>query len=248
MIQVEEEVPLCDTCGHHHVPGIKCSICGHVGKSNIFKKMKERAAAHYKFELVGYGTGLESGCDFSQDQDAWAILRELRGIYCRTRNTTTGGGGGDLSEEFNLQQERNSRHLLGYYGNRPLLVARYSLRAAGSEGGTLASAICLVDRFEASLDCEEHKVEYELCVQSLHLDIQSMHVSMQQHYGLPAPPGTGVGGAVLVVYVPRLQHALGSALCSMGYEAGTFDFVTGEADVVEHEGASFVGLRFKGAA
>eukprot|EP01033_Poteriospumella_lacustris_P021963 gene21963-16414_t len=34
------EAPLCTSCGHHHEQGVKCLICGHVGKSQIFAKMR----------------------------------------------------------------------------------------------------------------------------------------------------------------------------------------------------------------
>lgn len=27
-----ERDPICDVCGHNHVQGVKCQICGHVGK------------------------------------------------------------------------------------------------------------------------------------------------------------------------------------------------------------------------
>ena len=27
-----ERDPICDVCGHCHVQGVKCTICGHVGK------------------------------------------------------------------------------------------------------------------------------------------------------------------------------------------------------------------------
>ena len=35
-----DEVPLCNSCGHRHIQGVKCSICGHVGKSQIYHKMR----------------------------------------------------------------------------------------------------------------------------------------------------------------------------------------------------------------
>ena len=30
--KVRERDPICDVCGHNHVQGVKCTICGHVGK------------------------------------------------------------------------------------------------------------------------------------------------------------------------------------------------------------------------
>lgn len=34
------EIPMCNSCGHNHVQGVKCQICGHVGRSMIYQKMK----------------------------------------------------------------------------------------------------------------------------------------------------------------------------------------------------------------
>ena len=34
------DVPLCPSCNHHHIQGVKCTICGHVGRSQIFPKMQ----------------------------------------------------------------------------------------------------------------------------------------------------------------------------------------------------------------
>ena len=36
----ESLAPLCNVCGHNHVQGVKCHICGHVGRSQIYQKMK----------------------------------------------------------------------------------------------------------------------------------------------------------------------------------------------------------------
>ena len=251
-MQEEEEVPLCATCGHHHVPGVKCTVCGHVGKSNIFKKMKERAAAYYKLDLCYYGTGLENGCDFSQNQniEAWAVIRELRGNVCRA-------AGGNLTHEFNIQQEKNSRHMLGYYGSRPFLCARYSLHVANSNSNSNPNpdsscssgnggngGYCLLDRFWCSIGVEQHKTEFEHCVRCLHVDTQQMFANMQLQQYVPqmAPQGP----AALIVYIPQQQQALGTALCAIGYEAATFSG-GGEAGAVEHEGISFIGLRFTGS-
>lgn len=37
-------MPMCNSCGHRHVQGVKCSVCGHVGKSQIFVKMKVKSS------------------------------------------------------------------------------------------------------------------------------------------------------------------------------------------------------------
>lgn len=50
---MDEGVPLCTSCGHYHAQGVRCSICGHVGKSQIFVKMRVWSEStplpHFKF-------------------------------------------------------------------------------------------------------------------------------------------------------------------------------------------------------
>lgn len=41
-MEEEEVVPICTSCGHRHVLGTKCGICGHVGRSQIYSKMRVR--------------------------------------------------------------------------------------------------------------------------------------------------------------------------------------------------------------
>jgi hypothetical protein len=38
--ELDSEIPFCDVCKHRHIQGIKCSLCGHIGRSNIYPKMK----------------------------------------------------------------------------------------------------------------------------------------------------------------------------------------------------------------
>lgn len=45
-----DDIPICGSCGHRHILGVKCSICGHVGKSQIFTKMKVSKSISYIFE------------------------------------------------------------------------------------------------------------------------------------------------------------------------------------------------------
>jgi hypothetical protein len=35
-----ELAPFCEICRHNHVQGVKCSVCGHAGRANIYKKMR----------------------------------------------------------------------------------------------------------------------------------------------------------------------------------------------------------------
>ena len=40
---MHKSIPLCVSCGHHHYLDIRCEICGHVGRSQIFYKMRSKA-------------------------------------------------------------------------------------------------------------------------------------------------------------------------------------------------------------
>lgn len=161
---IPEEVPYCGTCRHHHFQGVACSICGHVGKGNtIFKKMKDKAAKFQKFRVNTFGTGLPNGCDVgSSNLDQWAIIRDLRGNLCEER---------DIGTEFNIQEERNSRHMLGWVADRPIWIARYSV--IWNESGDIA---CTLSRFGIF---PTHEGMLKQCVQSLVQDIKTVISSLR---------------------------------------------------------------------
>ena len=50
----DTNTPMCDTCGHHHYEGVKCRICGHVGKCKIHQRMKARAAQSRSYKVEFY--------------------------------------------------------------------------------------------------------------------------------------------------------------------------------------------------
>jgi hypothetical protein len=132
-------VPMCISCGHNHYEHQVCAICGHSGRSQLFKKMKSRAEKLKQVDIKGYGSGTPQGCDFgSYDAlDQWAIIRELRGNICRA-------SGSDLRLEFNMEIESNSRHLLGFIGSKPFFYIRYRL---SNNVNVNAYNQCLLDRF-----------------------------------------------------------------------------------------------------
>jgi len=129
-------IPFCNTCRHYHTQGVACPQCGHIGRSNIFTKMKLKATAHTKLSLWSCGNGCPDGCDLSSQHDQWAILREFRGNQYRIDS------GKSIEEEFNVKEERDSRHLLWSIGDKPVVTTRYQLRL--SEVGDVA---CIMDRF-----------------------------------------------------------------------------------------------------
>lgn len=125
-----EEEPLCGVCNHHHHQGIKCSVCGHKGRCNIFPKMKARAAELRKLTVSFYDAGS------LQDGGQWDMLVLMRNIvYCSELGIPT-------DEEFVAQQEAACRHFVGYLGDAPVLCGRYHI-AKTPQGQDAA----MVDRF-----------------------------------------------------------------------------------------------------
>ena len=51
---MHQSIPLCASCGHHHYIDIKCEICGHIGRSQIFIKMRAKAKEASKSKIVHY--------------------------------------------------------------------------------------------------------------------------------------------------------------------------------------------------
>ena len=129
-------VPYCATCRHYHVQGCACPECGHIGRSNIFTKMRNKAAKRTGFSLWSCGNGRPDGCDMTDQSDQWAVLRELRGNLYRIN------GGTNIHEEFNTKEERDSRHMMWSIGDKPIVLARYQLLV--SDTGDIA---CNLDRF-----------------------------------------------------------------------------------------------------
>lgn len=41
--------PMCFVCGHEHEQGVRCSICGHTGKANAYKKIRVCSPCKYTF-------------------------------------------------------------------------------------------------------------------------------------------------------------------------------------------------------
>ena len=121
---------MCGVCNHHHHKGTKCSVCGHVGRCNIFPKMKQRASDFRKITTTFYEAGN------IQRDGQWEMLVLMRtAIYCGEMNIPS-------TEEFVPHQEAACRHFVTYVGDAPALCGRYHL-AKATEGHDIA----IVDRF-----------------------------------------------------------------------------------------------------
>jgi hypothetical protein len=154
------EGPYCEACQHYHAQGVKCTICGHIGRCNIFQKMKAKAIANNSFNVWSMGSALTNGCDFNTQREEWAVVRELRGILYKMSNSD------NFAEEFD-KEECNSRHIICSLGDKPVLAMRYQLHILDAENVT-----CNLDRFAIMPGYAERDGFREHCVQVLLDDIK----------------------------------------------------------------------------
>jgi len=121
-----DDCPLCDVCHHHHHEGVKCTECGHVGRSKIYAKMKIKAS-EYRQCSIKFLEAAEIHAD-------WDVIYELRKILAIEL-------GINAEEEFKQGEEEGSVHMLAYKGDSPLATARYHFE-------TIEEINCvIVDRF-----------------------------------------------------------------------------------------------------
>mmetsp|Transcript_21375 Transcript_21375/g.36165 ORF Transcript_21375/g.36165 Transcript_21375/m.36165 type:complete len:303 (+) Transcript_21375:46-954(+) len=107
-----EDIPLCTTCGHRHILGVRCSICGHVGKSQIFPKM--RAKAHKRRSL--HSDFLEGPQTIIDPR--YEIVLQVLNLACEEVQNVA-------STEANSILDSTSVHLIISVGDAPAAIARW---------------------------------------------------------------------------------------------------------------------------
>lgn len=152
MTQESPDIPLCPTCNHHHVLGTRCSVCGHVGKSNIFPKMKMRSQERRQFHIDYF--------ESNDDQGYIHIVREIRKMVFTQESSA-------LSPQQELMVDANSRHFIAFQGDAPIACGRWRFGSTHS-GMTYAD----IDRF-AVLPCYRGKSFGRTCFLNVIGDIQS---------------------------------------------------------------------------
>mmetsp|Transcript_30373 Transcript_30373/g.29022 ORF Transcript_30373/g.29022 Transcript_30373/m.29022 type:complete len:211 (+) Transcript_30373:198-830(+) len=121
-----DDIPLCTSCGHRHIQGVKCHICGHVGKSQIYQKMRIRAKEKRAIRSIIY-----DGSEFNECLDDWDVIMELRKkVFCIENSIP-------IDQEFNEVLEKASKHLICYAGDAPTAFARYRV-LSNTEGAIFA--------------------------------------------------------------------------------------------------------------
>ena len=101
--QDDESIPMCTVCNHRHVLGVRCTVCGHVGRSQIYQKMRARANLKRVVRTLFY-----DGAAFAQSSDDWDVIMELRRrVYCVECSIP-------FEQEFDELLEKTSRHAVCY--------------------------------------------------------------------------------------------------------------------------------------
>ncbi len=151
------DIPLCKVCQHPHVLGVKCTICGHVGPSNIYAKMCARAAEKSKFRVEFY-VGNDLIRPDNSTSDMWDVVEECRSmLYCDMYSIPA-------NQEFQPELEKSSIHMIGWLGDMPIAVARYNLNVTESYYEVI------IDRF-GIMPIYAHCGYTSLCYEAINNDI-----------------------------------------------------------------------------
>lgn len=136
----EDIVPLCTTCNHRHAQGIRCPICGHIGKSQIYPKMKMRAALkrafHFEFFECSDGhmnPSSSSSQTLNVEGNGLAMLRIVQYIrklcvsYPPHDNGSLTLAPSSFSEKSYEETDTFCRHAIGFLGDAPAVIGRWRL-------------------------------------------------------------------------------------------------------------------------
>ncbi|KAJ0408895.1 hypothetical protein ATCC90586_005932 [Pythium insidiosum] len=116
-MDIVAETPLCSVCDHRHEQGVKCSVCGHTGKSRVFHllKMKSMAGA---FTVRGFDCLTRTPSIHNLDRGLYAFTKILRGRIFSCNE---------------LPADLNARHLVAFVGDAPIGTARWRMTLLGNE-------------------------------------------------------------------------------------------------------------------
>ncbi|ETV98269.1 hypothetical protein H310_08983 [Aphanomyces invadans] len=102
---------LCRVCNHHHEEGVRCSICGHTGKSKVFQFLKaNRPINQLRFVSFRVNGNSDNPC-----KGNWCFARLLR-----ERNFGTASTG-----LFDDSDVKTANHVLTFVGDAPVAAARW---------------------------------------------------------------------------------------------------------------------------
>lgn len=115
IISENPAVPICGVCSHRHVLGEKCSICGHVGQSQAFKRMVEKAANRRNISVVLVNPSsskhlIHSSTSTSTSDEMQCIVNELLLLDAAEHD----------DQHLNYATMRESVYFLAFAGNSPV--------------------------------------------------------------------------------------------------------------------------------
>jgi len=126
---MEIDVPICVVCKHAHEQGVRCSECGHVGKSNLYPKMLARATAASSFNVV---------CFCAQSTHVPHLDHQFNVTMAMRRSV--------FGEEHGDAMDAEAHHASGLLGNAPVMVARWRLVQFPETWISRPMSYALVDR------------------------------------------------------------------------------------------------------
>ena len=133
----DSTVPKCKTCGHHHIQGIKCTICGHVGRSDLFQRMRDTAFRRRDFTVEWMDENAPN-CNFLSG--FWDLTVEI------VRQTICIDLGIPIQAEIDIW-EKQSRHFISYIGNAPCAAGRWRFVKLDTQEWETPQCVALCDRF-----------------------------------------------------------------------------------------------------
>ncbi|ETV72826.1 hypothetical protein H257_12183 [Aphanomyces astaci] len=103
---------LCRVCNHHHEDGVKCTICGHIGKSKVFQFLKNNRPIN-QLRFVSFCVDVND----SPSKGNWSLARLVR-----ERNF----GKATIGLFDSHDHSTTCNHALTFVGDAPVAAARWS--------------------------------------------------------------------------------------------------------------------------
>jgi len=199
------EIPICTVCGHRHILGVKCAICGHVGQSKIYAKMCARAAEKSKFRVEFYA-GTDLIRPDNSTSDTWDLVQECRNmLYCERYNIP-------VSHEFQPELEKSSIHMIGWLGDMPIAIARYNVNV------TESFYEVVIDRFGV-MPMYMHFGYTPLCYEAINNDMMiKLGMIFNQDMSVTTPnvcveiPSTNTSGIIKVCTLYQINPTISGTL------------------------------------
>mmetsp|Transcript_31410 Transcript_31410/g.34295 ORF Transcript_31410/g.34295 Transcript_31410/m.34295 type:complete len:226 (+) Transcript_31410:125-802(+) len=197
-----EEIPLCTSCGHHHEQGVKCTICGHVGKSQIYMKMRLRSNEKRQFRLDHFGS-------FGSNIDDFVI-----DLIVSIRNPSNQAAKVGTFEGLWDSVDSSSGHTVAYVGDCPVGCIRYRIVSLNEVNTSFA---VILDKLHIYQSFLQRKFTWKILFQWLNQ--VSQYIPQIQQIVLLAPVNSWIEGRSIQLGFQRIAS---SPLCSFDSSIESF--------------------------